>query len=69
MPKTNIPKHKSTSFYLSNPVNQYLEEIAELMSENRSQVINRLIIHEYIRLTSKGMIELENKDKPQIQIL
>jgi len=50
MPKTTTTKHKSTSFYLSAPVNDYLDYIAKMMYENKSQVINRLIIQEYTRM-------------------
>ena len=50
MPKTTTTKHKSTSFYLSVPVNDYLDYIAKMMYENKSQVINRLIIQEYTRM-------------------
>lgn len=72
MPKTTTTKHKSTSFYLSTTVNDYLYALIISTGENKSQIINRLIIQEYVKYTNMGLIaqdQNEIKTDPNPQIL
>lgn len=64
MPKNQFPENKSTSCYLSTTASRYLAEICLLLKENRSQVINRLIIEEYARMNMTLKKPENNQDSP-----
>ena len=68
MPKNQFPKNKSTSCYLSSTAAEYLANLCLILRENKSQIINRLIIEEHARILLKHQAlhtpESANEENP-----